>query len=742
MKPFMAGIKKLRVFQKLILSVSALVFILMAVTACQKESVEELVVLTGDISFREPEGIVFHGRITGWGKQEITDHGFLWDTDPTFKNPYKISLGSPQKADFSASPTSVLLKGKTYYFRAFITTKEGTYKGLNQSIFIADRYIAPIIASIDPMMFCWGDTVSIRGKYFSPKINEVKAFVADKDSKIVSTSDSLIKFIVPANLNKVFSHLTLKVAGVQVFSEDTLRLLPPLIQDFFPGEATWNDTITIRGRNFPVTPAQNIVNINSSRATVVKATKEELKVLVPPGLLNNGQNVSVSANAQKTVFTGNLTLKQPIIDNLSPQTDWMGSILEITGNFFHPASNQVFFNNVLGEIVSSSPKKIQVRVPTTLREVENAVTIKIGSQLSAVSSDKFELKLHEVTGFNSNSGSRLLNLEIQGKGFNVSHFNLMTVFFEDKPTNRSSTFSTISAKIPFGHTSGSYPVSVEIMGRKVTAPENFQLYEPFSLIGTIPSAAARPPIVLQYNDRYFIGGDYSFGSKSFFEFIPETNTWIRKNDLPVSAITYATSFSAAGKAFLFNNNNLFEYDPEMDKWIPKAPFPGTNPLVPKGVSTENYGYVVMGGTFEFHRYDPHNDSWLRLKDHPESSGEAFFYDGKVYTIGPAKILRVYNPADNKWEMETSLPGYVYNNGCSVIIHNDILYISGGVRKWDPTDDVFSYDLRSKEIKRITPLPASLSRHFSIIHNQKIYIGGGGTNLYLFDPELLHPSEKS
>ena len=815
--------------QKALTGAAVLAFILLAALACSKENIQEPVVLTGEVAIHEQDGIVFHGRITEWGKQEITDHGFLWDTDPGFKNPYKISLGSPQKADFSASPNSVLLQEKTYYFKAFLVTEKSTITGFNQSFFIADRNIQPVIESFDPKMVTWGDTITIRGKYFSPKIIEVKGFVGNKDSKIVSASDSLIRFVVPSSLDKVFSKITLNIAGFQTISADSMQLFPPVITDFspksaaynqvieiqgehfnptsdwrevfigekkasvvkatsktiqaripsglpegdhsievrvlgqkafsdckvyiahpvitdfFPREVTWNDTITILGRNFSETPAQNIVNINSLRATVVKATKEELKVLFPPGLLNNGHNVSVSVNSQKIDFDGNLILKQPQIHDYSPTVAWGDEIIEISGQYFHPGnSNQLFFNNQQVTIVSSSPQSIQARIPTTLSEVENTITVRIGNQLTAVSPGKFELKLHEVTGLNITSGSRLNQLEIRGSGFNVDFYT--KVLFGDMPMNRNRTFSTISAKIPFGHPSGSYPVSVEILGRTVTAPENFQLYEPFSFIGFIPSAAANPPIVFQLNDKFYIGGNFLSGySSDFFEFHPETNTWIRKNNLPVFARNGATSFSAAGKAFLLNYNDLYEYVPETDQWIPKNPFPGTALNFPHGVSSDNYVYFVYGNSTEFNRYDPHNDSWIKLKDHPGWSLGAFFYDGKVYSAGENRILRSYNAEIDEWELEADFPIYIYPPFFSHFIHENILYTSGGggvLGGYPAETSVYSYDLQSKTLKRITPLPAPLSRHFSIIYNQKIYIGGGGANnLYLFDPELLHPSEK-
>ena len=562
--------------QKALTGAAVLAFILLAAMACSKENIQEPVVLTGEVAIHEQDGIVFHGRIIGWGNQKITDHGFLWDTDPTFKNPYKTSLGPPESADFSSAPAKFFHKDKHYYYVAYLETGKGIIRGFNKSTFITDSNL-PVLGSFHPVQATWGDTISIRGKFFNTDLKEITAKFGDQNSKIVSVSDSLILLVVPATINKLASRIQLNVAGFQAFSADSLRLLPPLIKDFHPKLAAFNHLITVEGENFP------------------------------------------------------------------PNSGW----------------SQVFIGGI------------------------GATIVKV-------------------------------------------------------------TSSTIQARVPSGLPEGDHGIEVRVLGQADFSKGKLNLVYPFKLMGSIPSAAANPPIVFQLNNKYYIGGNYLVyaDSRSFFEFIPETNAWIQKKDLPVFSQNRGTSFTAAGKAFLLHNNNLFEYETETDLWIPKAAFPGTAANFRKGVSAGNYGYVVMGGTFEFHRYDPHNDSWLRLKDHPEKSGEAFFYDGKVFTLGPANILRAYNPQTDQWEMESSFSA-VYRDWCSVVVHENILYGSGGEKNPGArTDYMFSYDLRTKTLQEITPLPASLSRHFSIIYNHKILIGGGGANnLYLFDPELLHPSEK-
>lgn len=137
--------------------------------------------------------------------------------------------------------------------------------------------------------------------------------------------------------------------------------------------------------------------------------------------------------------------------------------------------------------------------------------------------------------------------------------------------------------------------------------------------------------------------------KGLYEYDPQQNIWIVKNNLPFGSTIKSSSFVIGDKAYvglgyyqgLTDSDSLFEYDPAIDQWTQKAPFPGGKRLAAVSFSLNNKGYVGTGYNHtadelydDFWQYDPILDMWQQIPSIGEAIAysSAFVVDNKAYIV--------------------------------------------------------------------------------------------------------------
>lgn len=100
------------------------VFSLIILKSCEKDKYQHPVVHTGEVTDIGPEGVMFHGRITEMGSEEIVDQGFVWGTvkEPTLRNSNSLKLGKPGNEIFNAIAQTGFIEGQEFNVRAFVST--------------------------------------------------------------------------------------------------------------------------------------------------------------------------------------------------------------------------------------------------------------------------------------------------------------------------------------------------------------------------------------------------------------------------------------------------------------------------------------------------------------------------------------------------------------------------------------------------------------------------------------------
>ena len=201
---------------------------------------------------------------------------------------------------------------------------------------------------------------------------------------------------------------------------------------------------------------------------------------------------------------------------------------------------------------------------------------------------------------------------------------------------------------------------------------------------------------------------------------PETDTWTRKKDMPVSRINFELGV-AAGKVYLIGGSTglgaeherrmdrVDVYDPATDTWTkgPKMP----TRREPRAVEVVNDRIYVIGGfgwppppagigrllqTIE--EYDPISRQWRKKKDMLDVSYgfSTAVVEDEIYLFGGLDAFRqylatasVYNPQKGAWRDNPKLPTPMYPNGAATV--NGKIYVFGGFEAGRDSSDVLVYD---------------------------------------------------
>jgi hypothetical protein len=165
-------------------------------------------------------GVEFYGNIIDFADEPVINHGVVWGLSPNLalKNDDNVQLGKTTAVGiFSHNVKSGLFKDTTYYVRAFVATKKYIVYGEPLKFRSLGSEI-PVIKSISPLQGMEGDTIVIRGKYFSSSrfINVVK--FGDLQIFNLYSNDSTINCVVPYSAAPTTVPISLTVCNYQAVS--------------------------------------------------------------------------------------------------------------------------------------------------------------------------------------------------------------------------------------------------------------------------------------------------------------------------------------------------------------------------------------------------------------------------------------------------------------------------------------------------------------------------------------------
>lgn len=220
--------------------------------------------------------------------------------------------------------------------------------------------------------------------------------------------------------------------------------------------------------------------------------------------------------------------------------------------------------------------------------------------------------------------------------------------------------------------------------------------------------------------KLYVGGGRQYPAEppamaDFWVFDPAANAWTQLNDLPFGARSNIRAVVVNGKAYSglgydgngtspsSLHNDWWQYQPQTDTWVQKADFPGDARYQPTLFASGGKGYV-FGGSNQFGssgtgimfkdvwEYDTQTDAWTQKADFsgdgriaafaaPDTDGGVFIglgYEGSLTNF--FSDVWKYFPTTDTWQSLPPLPGTanvpVIDGGCSFYaVYNGKLLLS-------------------------------------------------------------------
>jgi hypothetical protein len=319
----------------------------------------------------------------------------------------------------------------------------------------------------------------------------------------------------------------------------------PQITSFTPSSGKAGDTVTITGKHFSTTAADNTVKFNGTTATVTSATSTQIVTAVPAGATTGP--ITVTVKNKTATSSSNFTVTGlPTITSFTPASGLVSDPVTITGTNFSTtaANNTVKFNGTTATVTSATATQIVTSVPTGATTGTISVTV---NGYTATSSSSFTVVFPPtITSFTPGSGLVGATVTITGTNFSTTATN-NTVKFNGTTTNvTSATATQIVTSVPTGATTGK--ITVTVGGNTATSSTDFTVTV---IAGEVPTVAGF------YNDG---GNDMPCYWTGGTDITPIINADVTRDAYAYSpAVTYNGTVYTAGYYYTYISQYYYGY---------------------------------------------------------------------------------------------------------------------------------------------------------------------------------------
>lgn len=359
-----------------------IIFILL-ISSCTKDDQRGFPSVT---TLTEPEiyetGVVVHAEISSENVFEIIDHGVVYCIDKNANNENnfdKISLGVLTGTSFAVNIDRNLVRNTAYIVKAYVTTKQKTIFG-NEISFISKGSKAPVITGFVPEKGMPGDTLKIKGEYFSSKNSDNKVTFSSVSPQIISSTDSVITVIIPVLTESVFAAIRVVVAGNTGQSPKNFELNEPTVNEIVPNRIVAGENFKIKGKGLSsVIGIFTTTSPNDSYKYQIQSKSDTL--------LNVGCDLASTSTGTFSLHLQQLdreinTNKQleiflPEISSVSPSSVWIGSVIEVRGTNLSEIAS-IYINEDSTEIISRDDKLIKAKILMPFRDAYVLAKVKNG----------------------------------------------------------------------------------------------------------------------------------------------------------------------------------------------------------------------------------------------------------------------------------------------------------------------------------------------------------------------------
>ncbi|WP_167619213.1 IPT/TIG domain-containing protein [Maribellus sediminis] len=673
-----------------------LIGLILLLAGCQKEESREFPsVLTSPEIIIEEDGVSVTGLVDGDWSSAITDYGFVYNTNGLGEaSEIRISLGAtiPGTNIFGTKIERNLQIGETYTYKAYVVTSSYVVYGEERS-FVSLGGKAPELESFTPAVASIGDTLTIRGKYFSDlkgmnKIYFNNAFVYPETS-----SDTILTVIVPNTLTSYESKIRVEVAGKSTFFSKNFKIADPLIEEIYPKQVLPGGTIYIKGKGLDA--VKNVI-INQRSVSVQYRPDSIAQFKIPTDISTGTQDLSVMVFEKQIDLGQKIEIVLPKIESVTPEIAWIDTILTVTGSYLNYLTNFKLGEYQLQEVLKTD-SIVQLRIPdiftsSTVTASFYSYTIQSGRQIKlnmpvitsitpeiayagqiiTLKGERFfygmspsigtfqSISSNEATlalPWNLDAGEYTIDLEywysISEGTVSFSIPEISIIEYYPKQIKRGDTVSVVVENLP-EQLAGYFAVAFdnkpseffEKTGNilKVTVPQNAEISSSPKLSVYLGGQVAEIPYAFVFSDP-----------------------WI-KLDKNYSMLNGACTFvESAGEHYLLYQDqlksSLKKFNQDTEEWVQISNTDLFNSVqVLTAFSTVDNIYFLVGGWNSqkiSYCYSISNNQWSRVADYPVkedyiATTYSFVFDNVGYA-GNIDALYKYDEATNTWEKKTTLP---------------------------------------------------------------------------------------
>ena len=651
-----------------------LMFILLIqIVACQTEDIiKEEANIELSISVPESAGVKFKASFLGFSQDVISESGFLISSQPnvTFENSI-VLIGVINNNKFENDINTDLVYNNQYYVKAYIKKNSSEIFYSEEKPFVSLGSKAPLVKSVTKAHIL--DTITIKGRYFTDKTNNIKVSFGTEASKVILSNDTIIKCIVPETIKKYNPILEIKVYEKKVINQG-FSLFTPIIKTISSLQATFRDELVIYGDHFDLDVSRNKVYFGNIEAPIVSSNRNTLKVLVPDDLEKSKEIIKVVTQLQEVLSEDNFHLKAPTISFVKKDIYSREEIF-IQGENFHPIKNKniISFEGVEAAITNGDTKTLNTKVPYGPFPRRKA---------------KVEIKLLDtIVAYE-------VELNILDKWVMVS--DNLPFFYHG--SMHSAVVANNTAYI-ITQKRGDFDEFRQNIYLWKFIPEDFSWEEkkiPFSIDIYEESGA----VVESDGNNIYV---YLPNSENdFWEFDTASSIWSKKAKFIGEKRSGATHFSINGEIY-----------------------------IGLGIDSKPYIPVIFN---DFYKYSPSNNNWIKIADLPLGIKRRWtgsfvingmgYFSGGAYNTGDYDCWS-YNSYDDTWSRIADFESS--KSGTSSFSLNGFGYVTGGSSTGGSnTNGCWQYNsLLDKwtKVENVGHIPRG--RHFSFSVNNKAYVGGGG-----------------
>lgn len=509
-----------------------------------------------------------------------------------------------------------------------------------------------------PKTGTWNETVTLTGK-FNKTLSYNKVYFNNTLASIVSFTEKQIIVKIPATLAESKAVVRYVVTPFNIVSSDSFALKAPVLKSTVPSSGPSGTLVMINGKYFNSNSTK--VYFGGVQAVISGMNDSTVFAKVPQGI-NGLVNVKIQVYSQSVTGTNVFTITNPVITGISPLNGTFNDEITISGNNFIPpvGTTSVSFGDLPAVIVSKTSTEIVVKVPENCDSIPKTISVTAGDN-TTISTDKFTLDPHEITGLSTTTYTPGADITISGNNFNPTLSGNMILWDIYQLTIKSASKNEIVATWPNSLPRGTNKLQVLTGGYRRLSPVSVNVTSPWLRIEA-------PGILTSFAQAWYWGvrnfGE-SIGDKGYIVSPATSGTW---------------EFNSTDKSWTKIGSAPY--------WYQAAPYTRGSSVVVNDTLyiVGPYTYTLTRGT----------NTWRQIGRTLPDNSVAFNLNNKIYA--GLESRRGYNmfyeiiPSDNYLQTRKGdFPGYVPaecsafftvgNRGYIVLINNQVWEFNPDLLQW-------------------------------------------------------------